>query len=293
MPDPIGAPSGADVSGASSSATQPASTGRPTRNSITQSLKAKRVETPATEPASPAASTQTDGAPRADEPAKTEGDTANPEAGKGDKKPIEKAKDPESVPMGAFKKRLGEEKGRREKVEAELHASKGETAEARHLFEVAIQENERLTELLRASGKFDERGEELSSRELTLNVKDQLAKLKAEHQQALVGQQRESQIAQTMEQLRSEVTAACTEFPGVSPAEVRAALRANPSADIRQLAQAKHEERAAYFAKRSTTPAAVNNLPTTVAKPTGVSRFEAPLSAKGMGQAIRHQRSRG
>ncbi len=294
MTDNIGAPSGADVSGASSSATtKPASTGRPSRNDIVRSLQAKQVEKPPADPAGTASGTQTDGAPRADGTAnKIEGDTAKLEAGKGENRPNEKAKDQESVPLAAFKERLGKEKERREKIETDLHAARGETAKFRHLFEVAVQETERLTEQARTGVAFDERSEELQSLKLQQAVEKQLAAKDIEHQKAFGQLQRDGKINELAAQMRSEVAAACAAFPLVSPAEVRAALRGNPDADIRSLAQAKHEERMAYVSKQGSASSATKDLPTSVGKPSGVSRFEAPLSAKGMSQAFEAARAK-
>lgn len=305
MTEPNGAPSGADVPGASSSATsKPAPTGRPSRGDIVSAFKDKRVEKPATTTAIVDADKQTDGAPRADQPANTiEGDTANPDAGKGDKKPVEKAKDSESVPLPVFKERLAKEKGRREKLESEVAAAKTEAEKMRHLFEVAVAENERKDELLRASGKLDERDEELQSLKLTQAVREQLAKKDQEHQAALEAlrkqaqdeaeaETREAQVKQLTNSLAAEVKAACAAFPGASFAEVKDALRRNPQADIQAVARKLHDDRKkALLSQQSTSQADTSALPTTVGKPTGVSKFEAPLTAKGM--SLEFRRSRG
>ncbi len=293
MTETIGAPSGADVSGASSSAPTPASTGRPSRSSITQQFEAKRVEA-TKEPTSSADAKQDDGAPRANDPAKKiEGDTANVEAGKGENKPNDNSKDPESIPMAAFKERLAKEKGRREKLEADVTAAKTNEAKVRAVLDAALTENERLLEALQNGTAFDEKGEELQSLKLQQQVKERLAQVETEHRQALDTLRRETEVKSITDQLRSEVAAACETFPLVSPAEVRAALKANPRADVRQLAQQKHEERMAYVSKQGGPRAAAVDLPTTVAKPTGVSKFEAPLTAKGMAQALSHARAKG
>lgn len=305
MTEPNGAPSGADVQGASSSATNtPAPTGRPSRGDIVSAFKGKRVEKPATETAISDADKQESGAPRADQPAnKIEGDTANPDAGKGENKPIEKPKDNESVPLPVFKERLAKEKGRREKLETEVTAAKTEAAKMRHLFEVAVAENERITEQLRASGKLDERDEELQSLKLTQAVKEQLAKKDQEHQAALEAlrqqaqteaetEAREAQVKQLTASLAAEVKAACAAFPGASFAEVKDALRKNPQADIQAVARKLHDDRKkALLSQQSPGQVDTSSLPTTVGKPTGVSKFEAPLSAKGM--SLEFKRSRG
>lgn len=285
-----GAPSGADVSSASSSAAAtPAPTGPPSRGSLTAQLKATKAGIVKSEPASTDDEKQTDaalGAP--DSGKKTEGDTAAPEAGKGDK-PVEKKEQDGDPPW--LRERLGREKKHREKVEAELHAVKGDAAKVRLVMDAMATENERLQEQLAKQQGFDERGEELHGLKLQQQVKDQIAKMESEHQQALVGYQRDQQVSELAAQMRSEVQAACADFPLVSSAEVIAALRRNPKADIRQVAQATHEGRRALATKQSgAQPAA--SLPSTVDKPTGVAKFQSTLDRKGMTLAFKHARAK-
>lgn len=286
------APSGADVSGASSSAPKTApAVGRPSRVTITRALEAKKTVSPPTAPASPVEDKQEPGVLGAEATEKKpEGDTPDLEGGRVENKTNEK-KEPETVPIGAFKERLREEKGKREKVEADLHAAKGEAAKIRAVLDAALKENERLTEQLASGAQFDEKGEELHALRLQREVETRIAQLEDESKNALLNFQRDSQVSVLAEQIRSEVAAACEAFPLVSPAEVRAALRENPGADVRQLAQAKHEERAAYVAKQNAAQAA-KTAPVTVAKPTGAARFNAPLSAKGMAQAFEAARAK-
>lgn len=284
-----GAPSGADVTGASSSATQPAPAGAPSRSSLTAQLRASKAGNVKTEPASPVDEKQTSDALGAQEPGKnTEGDTPDLQGGKGEKRPEEK-KETEGDPPW-LKERLGRERKQREKVEADLHKAKGDVAKLLHLFEVAVAENERLLEERRTGVAFDEKGEEIQALKLQSTVEKRLAEMENEHRQALLNLQRESQVKEIASGLKAEVSAACAEFPLVSDAEVRAALRKNPDTDIRQFAQAKHEERKAYASKQS--GAATKNLPSTVDKPTGVATFEPPLSRKGMADAFKHARNK-
>jgi hypothetical protein len=291
-----GAPSGGtDVSSASSSApaSSTAPAGPPSRNGIVRSLKAKRAETPQKGPASPDVAPQNEGPPGAPAPGKqSEGDTANAAAGKGDEKPSDKAKEPESVPLPVFKERLAKEKARREKVETENHSLKGEVAKIRHLFEVAVTENERLMEAQRAAPGFDETRDELHHLKLQQTVKEQLAAKDAEHAQAFAKLQHDSKVHTLAGQLAQEVRAAAAEFPMVSYDEVKAMLRKNPHADIREVARVEHEKRMAYARQHSAPSAATTNLPTTVAKPSGVSRFQPQLNAKGLSQAFKHARSK-
>lgn len=285
-----GAPSGADVTGASSSATNtPAPVGAPSRSSLTAQLKASKTGIVKTEPASPVDEKQTSDALGAQEPGKkTEGDTPDLQGGKVEKKTEEK-KEPEGDPPW-LKERLGRERKQREKVEAELHSAKGEIAKLRHLFDVAVAETERQAEERRTGVAFDERGEELQALKLQNTVKERLAQMEDEHRTALLNLQRESQVKEIANGLKAEVASACAAFPLVSDAEVRAALRKNPDTDIRQFAQAKHEERKAYASKQSES--ATKNLPSTVDKPTGVATFEPPLSRKGMADAFKFARSK-
>ncbi len=290
MTDTIGAPSGADVSSASSSAPT-ASAGHPSRSSITQQLKGKRAETAKTEPASPVDATQTTDALGAADPGKKpEGDTAL-EAGKVDNKTNEK-QEPDGDPPW-LKERLGRAKKHQEKLETDLTAARTSEAKLRTVLEATFAENERLAEALQNGTAYNEQSEELHSLKLHAQVKEQLGQVEAKLRQEFEAERSEQQVTSLVGQLRAEVNAACEAFPLVSPAEVRAALRSNPEADVRSLAQAKHQERMAYISKQGGQRAVDSNLPTTVAKPTGVSRFEAPMGAKGMAQAFKHARAKG
>jgi hypothetical protein len=236
--------------------------------------------------------TQTVEAPGTDEAANNDpGVTADPEAGKGENKPIEK-KDSDVVPKSAFESFRKKEKERREKLEADLHAERAKLAKVTHLFEVAIAEKERLAEQARSGVQFDERGEELHELKLEQQVKEALAKKDQEHQQALENLKREYQVQTLAEQMRSELETACAEFPLASRADVRDELRKNPAADIRGLAQAIHEKRMALASKHGKPAATSTPTPTTVNKPTGVSRFAPPLSRKGMAQALEAARAK-
>jgi hypothetical protein len=309
MSDSIAAPTGADVSGASSSAPQPASTttttvpstsqpstkprsaGRPSASEITRSLAEKKAEKAKTEPASTVdAKAQPDGALGADVAGKKpEGETANLPAGEGEDKPKEK-RDSDLPPW--LKERLGKEKDRREKLETGLTAAKAEAAKMRHLAEVAIKESQRYREMLEKGTALDPKSEEIAELKLEQAMKAQFASLEQQHQKALSDARYEMAVKQKADELVSEAQSACQEFPLVSYAEVKAMLRENPHANIRDLAQARHQERMAFIAKQG-GQAAVQQAPTTVAKPSGVSRSAPPLNAKGMASAFSAARAKG
>lgn len=280
MTTTVAAPA-ADVSGGSSTATKPASAGRPSRADLVGHMV--KAESTPTEPQGAAeGATQPDGAPGAADAAKDSGgETATLEAGKGDDKPVEKKDPDDSVPIKAFKERLAREKEKREKLSADLAAAKLDQQKLRSLFEVAVAENERLTEALRQGQTFDERGEELQALKIQQSAKEMLEKLQQEHQQELVRFRQEQQVETIKEQLRSELARACEEFPLASDAEVKAELRKNPAAVVREVAQAIHEKRLAYLDKQR-PHAAAQPAPETVAKSTGASRFKYDLGRKGI-----------
>lgn len=297
------APDGADVSSASSSApthAEPESAGLPTKDTLTRSLAAKRAENAKAEQAKPADAKQPNAALGGDGAGKNpEGETAaNLQAGKGEDKPTEKKERDGELPPW-LKERLGKEKTRREKVEADLTAARTDGAKLKHLYEVAVTENERLLGLLQDAGKLDERGEELNALKVQNEVREHLARIDAEHKVALTKMQREAQTAAITEQLRSEVATVLQEFPLISRPDLIATLRENPGADIRELAQKMHEERSAILSKhgwqRAATTAATGTpaaAPTTVGKPTGTTQNLPPLNAKGMTGAFRAARAR-
>jgi hypothetical protein len=289
MTTTVAAPA-ADVSGASSSTTssKPVSTGRPTRADIASRLAGNAESDPA-EPAGTAVAPQSDGAPGVDAADKTPGDSTAPlEAGKGDDKPDEKKEPERSIPERAFKERLAREKEKREKLSADLNAAQLEASKIRSLFEVAVAENERLTEQLRSGKGYDERGEELQSLKIQQSAREMLARKEKEHQAALEKAREESrsealgiEAAAIAERWRAEIAEVEQVYPLVGAAEIKAELRKNPHAEVREIARAIQEKRMALMAKQNPN-AAAQNLPSTVAKPTGAARFQYELSKKGI-----------
>lgn len=313
MSDSNAAPSGADGTGASSSATattaaapsgapsssKPASAGRPSAGELTKSLRAKRAEKVTEEQASSPGAKDVDAAlGSADAEGKPEDETASPQAGKGDDKPKEKEKGKDGELPGWVKERLGKEKARREKLEADAGTARTERDKFRTLFEAAVQENERLVEQLRAGAKYDERDEELQALRIQQSVKEQLAAVEAKAKEAFDKSRHDERIEGLAQQIAAEVADACKVYPLVDEAEVRARLRASPRTDIREFARARHEERMAFArgGARTQQAAAPTNATTaalaTVAKPTGTSKALPPLTAKGMGQAMSAARAK-
>ena len=254
-----------------------------------RSLREKKAEYATKETAISADAVQTGGELGTVLPGQTsEGDTASTQAGEVAK--AAKGKEQDEAPPW-LKERLGREKERREKLSADLSAAQLESQKIRHLFDVAVAENERLTEALRQGQTFDERGEELQALRVQQQAKEMLDRLRAEHEQTFQAQLREQHVSQIADQLRSEISSACGEFQLVSPAEVRSELRKNAGADVREVAKAIHEQRLTFLQKQNSQKQAAA-IPTTVAKPTGTSGFNYALDRKGMTQAFRAARAK-
>jgi hypothetical protein len=290
---------------ASTVATKPASAGKPRAKDLTKALAAKRAEKVTEEPASSdVAQAQSDATLGGDEAGKKpEGETADLQAGEG-QKPEEK-KDKDGELPGWVKERLGKEKTRREKLEGDLNAAKTETAKLQHLFEVQQTEIERLTELVRKSGQYDEKGEKLHELETITAAKERLAAIDAEGKAAFEKARLGEGAQQVAERWRAAAKAAVVEFPLVSEDEIKAKLRADPRLDIRAYAQKVHEDRMVLVRKQSQTAGSASSAavggpsgaptatPTTVGKTTGTAKVQVPLGRKGMAQAFSAARARG
>jgi hypothetical protein len=241
-----------------------------------------KAESASAEPASLAEATQPDVAPGAvDAEPKTGGDTADLDAGK-DAKPSNEKKVPDGhIPEAAFKERLGREKAKREKLSADLAKAELNESKLRSLFEVAVAENERLTEQLRNGKPFDEQGEELQALKIQQRAMEMIKQRETEQQERLRQMQQDHEVEAIRVQLQTEVAQACEAFPLVGESEVKAELRKNPHAEVRAIAQAIHEKRMAIIAKQS-SPTAAQPVPTTVGKPSGASKFQYGLGKKAI-----------
>lgn len=292
MTDTIGGPSGPGVAAESPTASKAPSAGRPSRNDIAAHMS--KAESAAKEPASSEDSAPpSDGAPGVEASEANSGDnTGDPLPGKDGKPSKEAQEHGESVPMAAFKERLAREKDKREKLSADLASAQLEQAKLRQLFEVAVAENERLSEALRSGASYDEKGEELQALKVQQRAQELFAKLQGEHEARLRQQAEEQQIEVIKERLRSEVESAVQEFPLVSDAEVKAELRKNPAAEVREIARAIHEKRMALVSQQR-APATAAATPTTVGKTTGASGFQYPLGRRGIADALRASATKG
>lgn len=261
-----------------------------------RSLTAGHAEGASEEPASSEEASQNDGALGAGDSVEIpEGEPAELQAGEGSKEEPKENKEEQEHPKAVrdFRERLAKEKQKREKLQGELSTARIELAKIRKLFDLAAAENERITEALKQAGAYDERSEVLRAREVQMEAKGLFEQVQREASEAAQKQLEAERIEDIKEQLRSEVSSACAEFPLASEPDVRAALRANPRAEIREIAKAIHEQRTALALKQKTAAAPAQQLPTTVAKPTGASRFEPELSRKGMAAALKAARAKG
>lgn len=247
-------PSAADVSPVSATQAQPEAQSEAPKDSskkaMLESLKAKRKPPETADQVE--ASTAT-----ASEPV----DDAASEAGEVEAK----KKDPESIPMEAFKKRLSEEKRKREALgkqvsDYELAMSKRDQA-----IELLKGEVTRLAEALQQGSGWDERDEQIRAYEFAEQVRGLQSELEAKHQQALADAEARMRVETTREQVRGYFADALDKHGElVSADELRAACKKqmgdNPDMPVEEIgrmvgeiADRIAEQRTEAFRRRSGT----------------------------------------
>lgn len=116
-------------------------------------------------------------APESGEPAKD----AAPEADE-----VEAKKEPETIPMDAFKKRLQDEKRKREDLTKQLNDNTLAIDKRDQAIELLKGEVRRLAEALQNGNGWDERDEQIRAYEFAEQVRQLQTDLESKHQQALV-----------------------------------------------------------------------------------------------------------
>ena len=132
-------------------------------------MRANKAEKPAQVEEGPA--------PESGEPA----EAAAPEADE-----VEAKKEPETIPMDAFKKRLQDEKRKREDLTKQLNDNTLAIDKRDQAIELLKGEVRRLAEALQNGNGWDERDEQIRAYEFAEQVRQLQTELEGKHQQALV-----------------------------------------------------------------------------------------------------------
>lgn len=118
-------------------------------------------------------------------------------------KPEKEASKPDAVPMEAFKKRLADEKRKRDALASQLSGVELDVKRRDQALELAIGEIRRLSTMLEQGSSFDERDEKIHALEFQQKVSDIQQKLQQEHQQALQEVQQRAVLQQRREGVKA------------------------------------------------------------------------------------------
>ena len=123
-------------------------------------------------------------------------ETAAPEA------TTEAKKEPESIPMEAFKKRLQDEKRKREGLQQQVSDFELSVSKRDQAIELLKGEVRRLAEALQSGNGWDERDEQIRAYEFSEQVRQLQADLEAKHQLSLQQAQEQMHLDHMREQVR-------------------------------------------------------------------------------------------
>ena len=135
-------------------------------------------------------------------------------------------KDPESIPMEAFKKRLQDEKRKREQLSQQVNDYELSVSKRDQAIELLKGEVRRLAEALQSGNGWDERDEQIRAYEFAEQVRQLQQDLEAKHQQSLQAAQEQMRLDHMREQVRgffSDALERHGELVGVE--ELRAACK--------------------------------------------------------------------
>jgi hypothetical protein len=197
-------------------------------------------------------------------------------------------KEPESVPMAAFKERLARASEQVRGYRDQVNQRDLELAKAREAFTLLTAEYQRLREQAGSGAQIDERDEQIRSYEIEKQVREVTERLTQEHQQRIAQAMHEARVSEIREQLSSEIDSATAQFPLVDRRELIAALRESPSADALALAKSIHERKvdiAKSYLVSPKPPVPSTASPSTVGS---VQRF--PNDRDGMAAFLRSRR---
>lgn len=165
------------------------------------------------------------------QPAEGENKTAEPAETQGDKSKDDKGKkDPESVPMKAFKERLGRETEKRRAVEGELATAKLQLQKQEAALRLVMEEMERLSAARRDGTALDERDEQIQAMRLSEDARKRSEEIQRAHEQAIVEAEQRAAVSVSAERLGEEMDTALADHDLVDRAELIAALRADAAA---------------------------------------------------------------
>lgn len=180
------------------------------KGAMLESLQAKRAQKE-----QPQASQETASEVGANEP------TAGPDTDK-----VEAKKEPESIPMEAFKKRLQDEKRKRETLAQQVSDYELSVSKRDQAIELLKGEVRRLADALQSGNGWDERDEQIRAYEFAEQVRQLQADLEAKHQQSLMDAQENMRLDHMREQVKgffSDALERHGELVGVE--ELRAACK--------------------------------------------------------------------
>jgi hypothetical protein len=293
-----GAPAGAaDGKAASSTATTATPDTRTGSQRMTDTLKASR-KAPEGKRSPADAANPTDGAqPPADAGVKKAGD-ALPEGdkAKADQADAEKGKkEPETIPMKAFKARLGEvtEKVRlrtEERDAANLRASRAEAA-----VKLLSEEFEALRASIKSGKLPDERDEQLRQHDLERRAREANEQIARGAEEAKSKATEEERRAEVKARVDRGIAAACAKHDLVEPDRLRAELarvwKTNARASIEAIAAKLQEDLFQRVKVRLVPP--TPTAPSTVQSTSDGSTVHYPDNAEGMKARLKARRAVG
>lgn len=170
--------------------------------------------------------------------------TSEPEDGEAPEKASKKGKkDPDFIPIAAFKERIGRLNERYRSLAEQTQAKDLELSKQREAFSLLSQEYQRIREALEGGQSFDEKDEQIRQYELEKQVRSVSEKLMAEHQEALSKAAEQARIADAKEALIEEIADATQSFPLVDRRELIAAMKQTPGASADEVARALHDRK--------------------------------------------------
>lgn len=268
MTTDVGAAPAAVVSADSTPAPTEAQKSIATR--MAERLQSSRTAT--TEAANPSPSNA-----RAEAPAAPDADSADQrptQDGKGDE-----PREPESIPMAAFKERLGRATEKTKAAEERRNQLALENRQMAEASQLLVAEVNRLRQLLKAGETPDERDEQLHALKLQQQYRDKDAAIIKEHQEELAKAIEEQETISYRDILANDVQEALKGFELVSRPELVAAMKSAQSTDAFAIARDIQEKRLAAAARlQRPRPEA----PATVAPAAVATSHRGPLTQEMM-----------
>jgi hypothetical protein len=293
-----GAAPAADASAASSPATQTQASPGPQSTQARALASIERRRTEAEQAAGTAADDTSRSAAQQQAAAGGEddaGERSGSEGGKGEEKTT---KEPDTIPLPAFKERIGRLNEKVKGLQTQLAAKDLEAKKATKAAEL-LQET--LNEIRRQHAEgatFDERDDQILQHQLEEKGRQILATLTKEHEETLRRQTAEIAEEQQREHLKqtfaSAINGALAAAPLCSRIELIAALKAEAGkknrASAEQLAKVIHEKRLAE-ARRAIGTDETRTAPSSVRQPGPRSVTRFPNTQKGIEDWIAASRS--